>query len=170
MLKMVFSNFLTVVLAATAAGTPVRHKSTHHVETSNATGSFVREHNEFFCGMRSDSSGPGAWLPAGIAGIGSVLHCPLVGCELPEGMSRMKGINPQNSGKCRTTTKGTGPAEWTECRLLTIINILMTIAAMHLFSTSYSNKLQLEERSQELREAEISGLCRLNRCEKEFPN
>jgi len=50
-------------------------------------------------------------------------YCPLVGCELPEGMSRMKGINPQNSGRCRTTTKGTSPAERTECRLLTIINI-----------------------------------------------
>ena len=47
MLKAVFSSFLTVVLAATAAGTPVRHKSTHPVETSNATGSFVREHKSF---------------------------------------------------------------------------------------------------------------------------
>jgi hypothetical protein len=73
MLKMVFSNFMTAVLAATAAGTPVRHKSTHHVETSNATGSFVREHNEFFAECDPIRLGPVRGFQPVSRGIGSVL-------------------------------------------------------------------------------------------------
>ena len=123
MLKMVVQQLSDGGIGSDGAGTPVRHKSTHHVETSNATGSFVREHNEFFAECDPIRLGPVRGFQPVSRGIGSVLHCPLVGCELPEGMSRMKGINPQNSGRCRTTTKGTSPAERTECRLLTIINI-----------------------------------------------
>ena len=49
MLKMVVQQLSDGGIGSDGAGTPVRHKSTRHVETSNATGSFVREHNEFFC-------------------------------------------------------------------------------------------------------------------------